>query len=672
MKKLLRKIICLTLAVFTLFSYTACNINGDNSEGTEQSATPANAENHQLNYTETNNWLLKDGQTDYVIVTPMIADAEVGYARDELISYFEEATGVTLKAVTDNGLVHNASNKYISLGDTTLWDTCGLTFDSSNYGEDGVRIMTKDQTIFFQGNTGKAVLYGVYDFLAMHLDFDTFNKECYSIKKGVKDLKLMNYDVIDIPDFAMRSRGGALYANSTETDEVMYSYRMRYTDMYWKRSLLIYPGTEKVGGSSDHNSLEYLPPEQYLASDPEFFSTKNPYGQLCYTARGDAEKFDRMTTLCAEKIEQSLRFFPREQYPQYSAVQIGIEDNYDFCECNACIELLDKYGAISAGIIILLNEVGKKVNAWMELPENEPYKREDFQYMFFAYYSTQKPPYYWDEAQGKYTAVDDKVMPAEGVNIIPFCAFNSFDHGKPLDSVSNAQIYEWAQIWGEFFPGAWAWNYGCFFRDYFCFYDSYNFYADYYAFLYEKKFKFVLVQCHSSQRGAEAAFNSLHTYVTSKLSWNSALNMNDLIDAYMENVYKEAAPYMMQAFNESRAWFNRTYTEQSWSSGIIGYNPTATSTYWDIGFVNKMFACLDKAYAAIEPYKKDAETYNLIRRYIDLEWLFPAKVAISNFEGEFTVQDFADIKAKFKRVCGEHSITALNEFDGLDSFLNTL
>ena len=148
--------------------------------------------------------------------------------------------------------------------------------------------------------------------------------------------------------------------------------------------------------------------------------------------------------------------------------------------------------------------------------------------------------------------------------------------------------------------------------------------------------------------------------------------MNDLIDAYMENVYKEAAPYMMQAFNESRAWFNRTYTEQSWSSGIIGYNPTATSTYWDIGFVTKMFAYLDKAYAAIEPYKKDAETYDLIRRYIDLEWLFPAKVAISNFEGEFTTQDFADIKAKFKRVCGEHAITALNEFDGLDSFLNTL
>lgn len=671
MKKLFTRIICLTLSAFTLFSCAACN-DEETSSVPGQSTTRTNAENHQFNYTETDNWLLKNGQTDYVIVIPMTASTEVTYACDELVRYFEEATGVTLKTSVDNNLSHNASNKYISLGDTTLWKTSGLQFDSSKFGEDGVRIMTKDQTIFFQGNTGKGVLYGVYDFLTMHFDFDTYNKECYSIKNGVKDLKLMNYDVTDIPDIAMRARGGALYASSTETNDVMYSYRMRYTDAYWKRSLLIYPGTEQVGGTADHNSLEYLPPEQYLASDPEFFSTKNPYGQLCYTARGNTEKFDRMTTLCAEKIQQSLKFFPREEYPQYSAVQIGIEDNYDFCECDECMAVLNKYGAISAGIIIFLNEVGQKVNAWMALPENEPYKRENLQYMFFAYFSTLKPPYYWDEAQGKYTAADDKVMPVEGVNIIPFCAFSDFDYGKSVDDISNAQLYEWAQIWGEFFPGAWSWDYGCFFRDYFCFFDSYNFFADYYAFLYEKNFKFTLVQCHSSQRGSEAAFNSLHTYVTSKLSWNSALNMNDLIDAYMKGVYKEAAPYMMEAFNESRDWFNRTYTEQSWSSGIKGYNPTGTATYWDIGFVTRMFGYLDNAYAAIEPYKKDMATYNRLRRYIDLEWLFPAKVAISNFEDKFTVQKFADIKAKFKSVCDEHAMTALNEFDSLDPFLDTL
>ena len=263
-------------------------------------------------------------------------------------------------------------------------------------------------------------------------------------------------------------------------------------------------------------------------------------------------------------------------------------------------------------------------------------------------------------------------MPAEGVNIIPFCAFSGFSYGDPLDSVSNATLYEWAQIWGKFFPGSWSWDYGCFFRDYFCFFDSYNFFADYYAFLYELGFEFTLVQHHSSQRGSEAAFFSLSTYVTSKLSWNSALNMNDLINAYMVGVYKDAAPYMMQLFNECRMWFNKTFEEESWGASIGGNNPTGTLKYWDIGFVTKTFGILDEAYEAIEVYKRDEKTYNLLKRYIDLEWLFPAKVAINNFENEFTASEFKEIKTKFKRVCNEHQMIALNEFDSLDSFLSTL
>lgn len=670
MKKLFKKILCVALAAVTVFSYASCN----KEEGeTEQSVVPANAANHQFTYTETDEWLVQNGKSDYVIVLPQVSSQEIGYAKDELIRYFKEATGITLTSMVDDGTVHNENNKYISFGDTTLWETSELTIDRSILGEDGVRILTKDKTIFFQGNTGKAILYGVYDFLNMHFNFDTLNKECYVIDTGVKDLKLMDYNVTDIPDIPMRARGGALYAANTDTNEVMYSYRMRYTDAYWKRSLPIYAGDEKTGGASDHNSLECISPDLYLESDPEFFSTKNPRGQLCYTARGDEEKFDRMTTIAAEKIIQSLIFNPREQYPLYNAVQIGIEDNYDFCECDACLATQQKYeGAISASIIIFLNSVGTKVNAWMALPENEPYKRENLQYMFFAYYSTLKPPYKWSEEEGKFIAADDKVMPVEGVNIIPFCAFSGFSYGDPLDSVSNATLYEWAQIWGKFFPGSWSWDYGCFFRDYFCFFDSYNFFADYYAFLYELGFEFTLVQHHSSQRGSEAAFFSLSTYVTSKLSWNSALNMNDLINAYMVGVYKDAAPYMMQLFNECRMWFNKTFEEESWGASIGGNNPTGTLKYWDIGFVTKTFGILDEAYEAIEVYKRDEKTYNLLKRYIDLEWLFPAKVAINNFESEFTASEFKEIKTKFKRVCNEHQMIALNEFDSLDSFLSTL
>ena len=85
-----------------------------------------------------------------------------------------------------------------------------------------------------------------------------------------------------------------------------------------------------------------------------------------------------------------------------------------------------------------------------------------------------------------------------------------------------------------------------------------------------------------------------------------------------------------------------------------------------------MFAYLDEAYASIEIYKRDKETYELLKSYIDLEWLFPAKVAISNFSDEFTTAEFTAIKKKFKDTCNSFSMVAYNEFDSLDSFLSTL
>ena len=109
MKKVLRKIICIALTALTAFSCFACKNGGAD---TTEPTVAANAANHQFNYTETDKWLLKNGATDYVIVTPTLAATEVNYAKEELIRYFKEATGVTLKTMTDANLTHNANNKY--------------------------------------------------------------------------------------------------------------------------------------------------------------------------------------------------------------------------------------------------------------------------------------------------------------------------------------------------------------------------------------------------------------------------------------------------------------------------------------------------------------------------------------------------------------------------------
>ena len=89
------------------FSFAACKkCNNNSSSGSDPSGTSDVTQdpNHNFSYTETDNYLLKDGATEYKIVIPSSGvSTELSVARDELVRLFKEATGVTLQVVTDTG-----------------------------------------------------------------------------------------------------------------------------------------------------------------------------------------------------------------------------------------------------------------------------------------------------------------------------------------------------------------------------------------------------------------------------------------------------------------------------------------------------------------------------------------------------------------------------------------
>lgn len=676
------RLICVILSAVILFAaMTACKKRGNEdsaSDGSGESSSEdikENDSNHNFAYTETDKYLLKDGATEYTVVTPRSDVTEMSYAKTELITIFKEATGVALESRYDEGLTHTTDGKYISLGNTSLYRSSGLNLDLTSIKEDGVRIVTKDNTIYILGGSERGVLYAVYDFLNMNFGFETYYKDCYTLDKNVKNLKLMNYDVTDIPDIDYRGRTtGVMYSTTSDYGDIMYSYRLRSTDASWMRSLPIHSGSDKTSPSNaDHNCFYYLPREQYEEDYPEFYSPVNVKGgQLCYTAHGDKEKFDLMTDLCAEKIEQSLTFYPREQYPLYTSAQLGIADNYDTCTCAACEEIMSRHNnAVSATIIIFMKEVAKKVNAWMELPENADYKRENFTYTFFAYYDALTPPFTYNESTGKYEASSNEVLP-EGLNVVPFYAINKMDHALSIYDDGNKNMRESLEAWLAYYSNAWAWTYGCFYLDYFAFYDCYNFYADAYAFFKEHNFKMVVPQLHSSQRGADTGFFQMAAYIMSKLAWNSSLDMQTLIEDYMNAMFKEAAEPMMKVFKEARVWHAKEHLDNSWTYSAWTLNVTGTKGYFTIGYVKNLLSYFDEAYAAIEKYKGDETTYNTLRRHINVEWLYPALVAINNFEDSFAAVDYNAMKAKFKTICSEEGMVCSGERIDISSILKDM
>lgn len=629
-------------------------------------------ESHDFSRTATQNYLVKDGATEYTVVIPSNPDTYIDYAKSELVSFFLKATGIELNVLTGADTAHTPSGKYISLGETRLFATSGLSVDKTLLGRDGVRILTKDLSVYITGGSERGVLYGVYDFLKMNFGYEVYAKDCYTIDTGVTELPLYDYDVTDIPDISLRVRAGMAFNLTEENDDVMFASRMRTLDDYNYLLLPIYEefDNENSEWSRYHNGFHYLPKSEYETAHPEFYSDDGT--QLCYTAHGNSESFELMTDLCARKAEQSLTWWLPERFPEMNTVHIGVQDVRTACDCATCKAFKASHNDSNAAAILkFVNRMGEKVVAWMNKEENAAYKRENLTFSFFVYQETLTPPFTVN-ADGTVNIAEDLVSP-EGVTVRPYTAFSDLIYFKSVDDEANAEELKKVEQWSAYVKDGWAWTYGCFFNDYFCFYDFYPFYKDYFGKIYDLGYGYAFPQFHSEQRGADTGFYTLANYLTSKLSWNSSLDADELIADYFDKAYGPAAKKMREFYDECRSWFAKTAASQNWNAESINARVTTDSACFAYADVQKFFGLLDEAYAAIESLKTtDSARYETLKSHIDLEWLFPAKVALTLYQGNYDSATLSAMKTKFKSLCEGFGMTKIGESESIDEFINSL
>ena len=313
-KKLFSKIVCGFLCLCTAFSAVACE--GCNGSKTSDSSSESSSENKQTSallgkrYTyegthiftapETDSYIVEDGRTEYQILIPSNANKYEIKAATELTAFFKQATGITLKTVNEpeEGCTHNDTVKYFSIGKTKMYQSSGLTYDAEQLAADGVRIQTKGNTVYLNGGWIAGPVYAVYDMLEILLNYQYFNNECWLIDEHVQNLKLRNFDVLDIPDVKLRT---AFWGKTRENlDDAGYRFRMlEYMDAY----IMPIGDLEYSKPRTIHNSFNILPQNNPVA-EANWYSTAG--NQLCYTARGDAESYERMVAQAAKVVESCL------------------------------------------------------------------------------------------------------------------------------------------------------------------------------------------------------------------------------------------------------------------------------------------------------------------------------------------------------------------------------
>lgn len=643
------KIIAVLLALILSFSLTACSDREEKGKTIQRTVYEGT---HDYTAPERDNaYMFRNGTTDYTLIVPAEHSDYIKMARREFTYLLAQAMGISIAVQSDTGLEHTADAKYISLGETTLLASSGIEVDKETLGTDGHRIVTKDQSVYLFGGSDEGTLFAVYTFMQINFNFDCYNADFIEIDKGVRELKLKDYQVTDIPDIPVRFQdGGALYNLDTNYDEY-FPARMRELHSNWDSAyqLNIYPQLGVYENAVNNtNTEEIFPRDTLYAEHSEWYSNNGQ--QLCYTARGDEAEFEQMTEYAAAKIIDAFIAQPREETdPPETAITISCEDNMAGCTCDACAALSSRYGTDSGALIIFFNEVGRLVDEWMKgttlssifdsnsdisemilsTPtiqnadaDRSPYVREDYHIIFFAYYMYTYAPCTYDE-NGAATPIDEDVIMRDNVGV--WLANIYTDYTQSI--YAEANLKEKNNIAGWAACGDFVWNYSYWinFRAYNYFYDFFSYFSeDAYAIMAANDTKTYYHQ-GSNIMGVASCFRTLGTYLNSKLAWDSSLKATDLIDKYFNGVYREAAPIMKQLFMEERAYYVNLNTEYGfYGSYSVGNDRFTEKKYFPLQTMYAFMDRCDEAIAAIEKYRSsDSALYTALCNHINMERISP-------------------------------------------------
>lgn len=612
--KLIKKSMTICLMTSVLLGAFGCKPDNQSSIG----EIPENDPTKQEIILPTNESLLSQGKSSYKIVCAENASEEERFAASELRDLFREATNVQLLIVSDEEV--SETDKYISIGQTKFVQNKDFLPASAEYGTSGYVINTEGNNVFIVGGGTTGTIYGTYKFLEYILDYDYFYPEIYNLERGTTDIPLMDYDVSIIPDIQYNAMQYSSFC-STQTQRLKYSMQR-------------FP-TTAVNGETGHSSVSgWFPKSVYLNEADEENYHPNWYmlpgsddtdkvfdgtnvSQLCYTARGDEAEYSAMvntavSTMQAKMIEnQSAYIF-----------DFSLTDDYNWCNCDTCVAITNKYGEESALLIRFLNDVTETVEAWFETEEGKAYKREFF-VNFYAYYTLVDAPV--QNNNGELSIVDDSVKCNK--HVVPQLADIEMDYTQSIHDEINLDSKQRFEAWNFVSENMSGYYYSARYNDYLSPLDTFNDMQALYQFSEEMGLVYIYnlgTGGAGQEKGFATGWCALRTYLASKLGVDTSIDMNTYIDKFFRGVYLDAAEPMRKIFNEWRfteEYNSKTYPEYVGKNSY--YRDVKKEKYYSQSLLERWKEYFDEALEAIGYLKtSDSARYERTRDMIVGERVF--------------------------------------------------
>ncbi len=472
-------------------------------------------------------YIVEDGDSDYYIVTPDSHGECIDTAAEELQIYIEKISGVKLEVVSESALPEGAEAVY--LGETALSDT--VDCDYSSIKEDGFLLYCDGENFIIRGEDDRGTLFGVYTFLEEYLGVRWFTPTLERVPES--DFVVIDKDLNRViePSFAVR-RNDTMGTNET--------YRART-----KMNVSFHQNATKYGGTLTYSlwdaSLITLVPKSLFSEHPEYFAMdENGNRHTDHVCMTNPDVLELVVKNCREIMTNATN--------GAKFIHIGQDDNINYCHCENCEALYEKYGAVSAPTLIFTNNLADILGP--EFP--------DYTFTFYAYNETDRPP----------TDTSLRCRP----NVAPVlcglhkaCRSHSLlecgaqDGNETLMNLygdNHPQIAEDFKVWTQIADRTYIYDYTINFLFSAQFFSNFEYMQETMKYMHDIGITGYIYNCGD---GHTAAFNELRNYLLCKLQWNVNADVEYHINDFMKEYYgEEAAPIIKEILDIQTAQIRAT------------------------------------------------------------------------------------------------------------------
>ena len=442
------------------------------------------------------------GARTHAIVVPDDPTPQETHAAEDLQAHLAAIIGEKIPILPDaragrpSGTLKGRTP--IVIGRSALLGKLGVKVDFNSLGDEGIVIRTVGPALVLAGNK-RGVLYACYTFLEDYLNCRWFTPDCTVLpKKATFDIGRierryvppLEYRATDYPnsrdgDWAVRNKMNGDMAQVDEERGGKISYR-----------------------GFVHTFNELVPPEQYFAAHPEYYSeiagkrVGPEQTQLCLT-NPDALR------IATETVRNWIR-----ESPEASVFSVSQNDWDNYCECANCRALAEKEGSQSGPILHFVNAIADSIGA--EYPD----KVIDT----LAYTYSRKPP--------------QEARPRPNV-VVRLCSIECcFAH--PLESDPyNESFRADLQGWSKISRRLWIWDYVINYAHSIMPFPNLYVLKPNINFFIRNGVTGIYEEANYYSKGGE--FAELRTYIMAKTLWDPAYDTDKAINEFLPGYYGKAA-----------------------------------------------------------------------------------------------------------------------------------